>query len=374
MLVSESDSDNIQRSIRRGTTPCRGVNLGGWLVVEHWMSMGSSIWEGVPGEVANKGEYATMEFLGHEKGDSRFEEHRSTWITESDIAEIARSGMNTVRVPVGWWIVGYDNHDNSGKQEWKIFAPGSLKYVDTLINDWAPKNNIAVMVDIHAVKGSQNGRDHSAAPVAGQKFWSKYPENVANAVEVARFLADRYKNSEAFLGLGLLNEPEEPTDIQVLASYYGRAYELIRRTGNDCVLVHSPLLTQQGPNDWNWKHFAPPPNFHTVWHEWHRYLLWGYEGKTEDEIMFGAVDQSERDFKAWTGNWLFIGEWSLGHPDSAPFNNRDKLRAYAKRMLNALQAPHAGWTFWSWKVKNGAEFGGGWSMQDLIQGGIINLK
>jgi len=26
----------------------RGVNLGGWLVAEHWMTSDSVIWEGVP--------------------------------------------------------------------------------------------------------------------------------------------------------------------------------------------------------------------------------------------------------------------------------------------------------------------------------------
>lgn len=35
---------HVQQSIRAGTTPCRGVNLGGWLVAEHWMTSSSVIW------------------------------------------------------------------------------------------------------------------------------------------------------------------------------------------------------------------------------------------------------------------------------------------------------------------------------------------
>lgn len=31
----------------------RGVNLGGWLVAEHWMTSSSVIWGGVPENIAN---------------------------------------------------------------------------------------------------------------------------------------------------------------------------------------------------------------------------------------------------------------------------------------------------------------------------------
>lgn len=42
----------------------RGVNLGGWLVAEHWMTAASPAWTGVPTDIANKGEYQTMQHLG----------------------------------------------------------------------------------------------------------------------------------------------------------------------------------------------------------------------------------------------------------------------------------------------------------------------
>lgn len=57
-----------------------------------------------------------MQYLGHAIGDSRFETHRSNWITSKDIKQIAAAGLNTVRVPVGFWIVGFDNYDPSNKQ------------------------------------------------------------------------------------------------------------------------------------------------------------------------------------------------------------------------------------------------------------------
>ena len=98
------------------------------------------------------------------------------------------------------------------------------------------------MISIHAAKGSQNGNDHSAPSTPGTSYWSAYPENVQNTVDLAKWLADRYRYEPAFLGIGLLNEPCASTNDQILHQYYERAYDAIRSTGNDCVLTHAPLL------------------------------------------------------------------------------------------------------------------------------------
>lgn len=64
---------------------------------------------------------------------------------------MASFGLNTVRVPIGFWIAGFDK---TGGTDWEIFAPGALYYLDKLIKEWANTYNIAVLVDIHAAKGS----------------------------------------------------------------------------------------------------------------------------------------------------------------------------------------------------------------------------
>lgn len=142
-------------------------------------------------------------------------------------------------MPIGYWIAGFDP---TGGSEWKVFAPGALKYLDRLIKDWAVKYNVAVLISIHAAKGSQNGMDHSAPPTPGTSYWSHYPENVRNTVDLAVFFANRYRNEIAFLGIGLLNEPSASTDEGTLKDYYLTAIKEIRATGNDCVLTHAPLL------------------------------------------------------------------------------------------------------------------------------------
>lgn len=47
-------------------------------------------------------------------------------------------------------------------------------------------------------------------------YWSQYKENVQNTIDLAVWLADRYRNDDAFLGIGLLNEPGGTTDDKIL--------------------------------------------------------------------------------------------------------------------------------------------------------------
>ncbi len=42
-----SMSCHIQNEVRRGIVPCRGVNLGGWLVSDYWINPNDTIWTGV---------------------------------------------------------------------------------------------------------------------------------------------------------------------------------------------------------------------------------------------------------------------------------------------------------------------------------------
>lgn len=147
--------------------------------------------------------------------------------------------------------------------------------MDRLINHWAVRYNVAVLVGIHAAKGSQNGNDHSAPTNPHNIYWDKYQENIDNTIEVARFLAARYQNSPAFLGIELINEPTS-VNADKLKQYYISAYNAIRSTGNTCVIVISPLLNEQnaGTAD-NWEGFMPPPTYQNVWVDWHKYLIWG---------------------------------------------------------------------------------------------------
>jgi len=278
--------------------------------------------------------------------------------------------LNLVRVPVGYWIVGFDNNDPSNQQHWRQYAPGGLQYLDRVIQ-WGNNHNVAVLVDIHAAKGSQNGQEHSAPEDPGHDYWSKYSENVENTLAVADFLAQRYKNQPSFLGLDLINEPSGGTDINVLKDYFTRAHNMIRKY-TDCILVHPPLLYQQNPTDGGWAQFTPPPSYSGMWHEWHDYLIWGFEGKNEDQLIDQARNGLTNKIRDWQGNWLYNGEWSLGTPGSAPFNDDNKFRVFADAYLNALKGCHSGWTYWTWKVSWDDGGRNPWSFRQMLRRGYIS--
>lgn len=89
-------------------THFRGVCIGGWLVLESWitpsifapylnitMSNGHAVWD----------EYSLAQYLGPDAGAQVLHAHWDQWVSEAEIAEIAQAGITHVRVPVGYWIV-----------------------------------------------------------------------------------------------------------------------------------------------------------------------------------------------------------------------------------------------------------------------------
>ncbi|CAK4132125.1 unnamed protein product [Aphanomyces euteiches] len=373
--TSFAHGGHIQHDIRAGSVKSRGVNLGGWLVAENWMTSSSDIWQGMPNDVKGQGEFKVMEKLGPQAGYAKFQQHRSTWITEADIQQIALSNLNTVRVPVGYWIQGCD-HFSPGvlKTHCSMYAPGGLDYLDKLIRDWAWKHNVAVLISVHGAPGSQNGHDHSGAEDSNI-WWSKYNENVQATHDFAVFLATRYKNDNAFLGIGLLNEPTAPyseaasrdkngVDFDTMADYYKKVYAQVRSV-SDCILSISPLLSNQGPgNGMNMDDFAPEMT--NVWHEWHPYVIWGYDNMSEDQLISQGVAGRANDIYNWKGKPLFLGEWSLT-TQWPTFNDPGRFGQLATKMVSMAQAAGGGWTYWSWK-KSGDEGGyiDKWSLRSLL--------
>ncbi|TYZ67076.1 hypothetical protein PybrP1_013060 [[Pythium] brassicae (nom. inval.)] len=364
------NAEHVQWRIRRGELKSRGVNLGGWLVAENWMTKEADFWRGLSDQDAGGGEYtAITKARNPDTIRSNLDYHHSTFITEGEIRAIAEAGFNTVRVPVGYWIVGFDNNDPSGRAEWKAYTAGTIKYLDALIQNWAKKYNVAVLISIHGAKGSQNGADHSSPSVPGQSYWSQYRENVDNTWAVSSFLAARYRYEDAFLGIGLLNEPSGTTNEGVLYQHYQDIYWGIRNTGNDCVLTVAPLLWKQDPN--TMVGFMEGPTFKNVWVEWHPYFVWGYEQTSEWDLINVSV---KRDYQNkvnawnWRGNHnrLFFGEWSFATAGKFG-NNKEQFYEFAQAQLNVLNQAQGGWTFWSWRVYGDENGFNGWSLRSVLR-------
>ncbi len=130
----------------------RGVNLGGWMVLEPWITP-SLFYQFLGGDENTTATdiYSFCAVLGPEEGNKQLKRHWDAWVTEEIVEELNASGaVNSLRLPVGDWM-------------YKPYGPyigctdGALEYVDDLL-DWAHANGLNVLLDIHGAKGSQNGK------------------------------------------------------------------------------------------------------------------------------------------------------------------------------------------------------------------------
>lgn len=197
----------------------RGVNLGGWLVLEKWMAPG--LFAGRKAE----DEYGLMLELGTDS-EKVLTAHRDSFITEDDFIWIKDHGLTAVRLPVGYWLFGGQ-------------APylASSSYVDQAF-EWAKKHDLRVLLDLHALPGSQNGWDHSGQ--IGEIGWHKDKANVRMSLEVLRQIADRYGNHDNLLGIEVINEPHWDVPMGALLDYYERAYDVLdaRMRSDAYIVIH----------------------------------------------------------------------------------------------------------------------------------------
>lgn len=165
----------------------RGTNLGNWLVLEKWMQ------EDIFLETDTEDETWLNRKADPKKLAAVLKQHRDTYVTEEDFQIIASHGMNMVRIPVPYFIFG----------DVPPFT-GCIEYLD-LAFDWAEKNGLQILVDLHTVPDSQNGYDNGG--ITGVCKWCKQPEKVEFALTILEKIATRYGTRTGLFGIEVLNEP-----------------------------------------------------------------------------------------------------------------------------------------------------------------------
>ncbi|CAL1705014.1 unnamed protein product [Somion occarium] len=221
---AQSFTPALNETFRYGIDQIRGVNLGGWLNTEPFIT--PALYE----KYANSSnpavdEWTLSENMAADGGLQQLEDHYKTFITEKDFAEIAAAGLNWVRIPIPYWAVEtWDGEPFLAKTCWTYF----LKAIQ-----WARKYGIRINLDLHAVPGSQNGWNHSGR--LGTINLLNGPMGLANAQRsldyiriISEFISQpQYKDVVAMFGI--TNEPQAPTFGQEnLIRYYLEGYNLVR--------------------------------------------------------------------------------------------------------------------------------------------------
>lgn len=312
----------------------RGVNLANWFVLDRSMANelffkedGLMPFEDVCSSID---EHSLMESLGPDVARTRMEEHWASWIQEDDICWLAQSGLNAVRVPVGYWMV----------LPTPPFVEGQYRHLQQLF-EWCEKFNIAVLLDFHGLKGSQNGEPSSGnCGACGNDDCGstqvRFLEEKATNLAVIANLTSQFSSSPSYLGFQVANDLARTVDRAGTVEFYKEAYELIRAWNPGAVDVMAHTF---GPSNY------PFQNFHDVMHDQHISFPRLVGGATEDpQANLALVREELRAVERWP---VLVGEWSLNSVRNWP----DGFYAdFAKTQIQAYEQHAQGWFYAAYKT------------------------
>ncbi|KAJ6489935.1 glycoside hydrolase family 5 protein [Mycena sanguinolenta] len=378
----QSWSPALNETFNFGVDKIRGVNIGGWLVTEPFITpaLYQTVQASATGNITVVDEYTLLQA----GGQAALEDHYKTFITEQDFMQIAAAGLNFVRIPIAYWAIEVlEGEGFLANVSWTYF----LKAIQ-----WARKYGLRISIDLHALPGSQNGWNHSGRLGTYNVLYG--PMGIANAqrsLDYIRIIAEFISQPEyapVIAIFGITNEPWGPSITQdVLSRYYLQAYNNVRLAsgigaGNGpFVSFHEGFL---GPQQWS----GFLPNADRASLDMHTYLCFqGQEatpvtGRTSDPCnSWGSLFNSTMaDF-----GMIVAGEWSLALTDCGLYVNGVGLGTRYEGDYPGTSTPSLGncatdwldwqnwdaptkagymklaqssmdalqnWFFWTWKVGN----------------------
>jgi aryl-phospho-beta-D-glucosidase BglC (GH1 family) len=101
-----------QENVKMNNFHYRGAALGGWLVLEPWITpslfyqfLGASQkWGDEAPDHVGLDSMSFCQALGPEEANLQLRRHWKTWVTEQEIADLRVLGADTLRLPVGDWM------------------------------------------------------------------------------------------------------------------------------------------------------------------------------------------------------------------------------------------------------------------------------
>ncbi|KAI9730364.1 MAG: exo-1,3-beta-glucanase [Cirrosporium novae-zelandiae] len=372
-----------------GQETVRGVNIGGWLVLEPWIT--PSIFEAQDGSVVD--EYTLCQNVP--TAPLILLEHWETFATFEDFQKIAAAGINTVRIPIGYWAFQKFNDP---------YIQGAQVFLDKAL-EWCRQTGLKAWVDLHGAPLSQNGFDNS-----GQKMdtpgWEG-DDSVNETLAVIELIATKYASAQyqdVVVAIELLNEPllvslADADTGDVLKGFYDSGYELVRDVSDTPIMLHDAFKDAD-----YWTGFLMPSDndaTHVII-DHHEYQVF-----TDEEVAMSADEHAEYVCSAASSytssdHWHVVGEWSAALTDCALYLNGygigarydgtypdssyvascsginsisswnstygDDVRRYIETQLDVFEEGTDGWVFWNFKTERQVAE---WDFLALIDAGIF---
>ena len=407
---------NLKDDFGYGKNPIRGINVGGWLNLEPFIT--PSFFQKYSASDNIIDEWTLVQKLGGpSQAKSTLEKHYASFITRQTFADIRAAGFDHVRIPFGYWMVGTYSGDQYVPQvSWRYLLRGI---------EYARQNGLRINLDMHGAPGSQNGWNHSGRQgVIGWLNGTDGDTNGQRWLDVHHqlsvfFAQDRYKHLVTMYGL--VNEPRM-VDLNTddVLSWSQRAISQIRKDGITAILVFGDGF--RGLDKWA---HSPLQKNKDLLLDVHQYVIFNL-----DQLVLNHTDKLNFACKAWTQQSLrsmdtatgfgptMCGEWSQADTDCTTYINnvntgtrwegtldtgnastsvlepycplkskacncasanadpKDYSDAYKKWLYQFAIAQMGsfeagwGWFYWTWKTERASQ----WSWERGVEAGILPGK
>lgn len=387
-LQRHQQQPTILSTIRKPTTEeviyrfrkQRGVNLGSWFVLEPWIS-------DVPFRSAHAPGQSDLDVARGANARLTLETHWDTWIKVEDWAWLVEKGINTVRVPIGYYhLCGADPSvlTNTVFHDFEYVFTGAWARITRAI-ETASQHGIGVLLDLHAAPGKQNNDAHAGTSEPPTFFSSK--QHRQHTLHVLRvLLLSLISHSPPLpnvIGIELLNEPSPPSASShtILKEWYASAIKELNALDpnmplyiGDCwctdeyaeFIESLPGTGQEDGSfvvlDHHLYRCFTDSDIHTS-AESHAQALSNPGAPTHQ--TFARV--TEKIGRARRGGGLVIGEWSGALNPGSMTGDHGEWRRYIEAQLGLYEMTCAGWFFWTFRKQG--EGDAGWSFRDAVRGG-----
>jgi len=300
-----------------------GANIGGWMVLEPWIT--PSLFYRFLGKKHSDGigmdSYTFCEALG-KKANDVMRSHWDNWLTEEHFEQMAKRGVELVRLPIGDWTL-------KPYGAYKGCMDGAADKIEWALDRFA-KHGIKVLLDVHGVKGSQNGFDNSGrqnklawidedhfvhweiqagewmGPWNGKGYDYIDFENLLWAQDTVIGLLDKWGHHPAVYAIEPVNEPWDKSDQWALKLFYRNVRHFMREKAPHLKFVFHDSF-------WNdpkyWDDLFEDGDTHNVVIDNHYYQAWDSDSGTVETVC-----QKYKDHMAMLAGHkyeVWVGEWSL---------------------------------------------------------------
>jgi endoglucanase len=305
--------------------PLRGVNLGGWFIMEKWMCPMTSDSE--------PDTYTVMKTLDNRFGvsteQSLITSYQQHWITTTDLDNIQSLGFNLIRVPV--WYGQFYNLNNISSSGWR---PDAFNELDWVVSN-AAQRGIYTIIDMHGVVGGQSTSDDTG--FAGQnQYWSNSNDQ-GNTAWMWWQIASHYNGNSNVAGYDLINEPVGAPSTTAAWTAFNDLYNSVRSADPNHMVIMEGTF-----GNWNWSMLPAPSQYGwtNVMYEMHSYC-WNCSASQ----VQASADTQVSDFRNHASYNVpgYIGE----------FNDFGNGPSVWQHSVNAFNNAGLSWSPWAFKATHG---------------------